>query len=74
VTGPEAETIGLAGGIALLVVLGIGYVFGGKTGKRSTRRWTGSAKEWMRCDRRGASAPGRRDAGLLQWSQPGSNR
>jgi hypothetical protein len=37
VTGSEAKTIGLAGGIALLVVLAIGYFFGGYVAGRMAR-------------------------------------
>jgi len=37
VSGVEAETIGLAGGIALLVVLGIAYLFGGYAAGRMAR-------------------------------------
>jgi MFS family permease len=37
VTGAEAETIGLAGGIALLVVLAVGYFFGGYVAGRMAR-------------------------------------
>lgn len=37
VSGSEAETIGLAGGIALLVVLAIGYFFGGYVAGRMAR-------------------------------------
>jgi hypothetical protein len=37
VSGSEAETIGLASGIALLVVLAIGYLFGGYVAGRMAR-------------------------------------
>ena len=37
VTGSEAKTIGLAGGIALLVMLAIGYFFGGYVAGRMAR-------------------------------------
>jgi len=37
VSGSEAQTIGLAGGIALLVVLAIGYFFGGYVAGRMAR-------------------------------------
>jgi MFS family permease len=37
VSGSEAETIGLAGGIALLVVLAVGYFFGGYVAGRMAR-------------------------------------
>jgi len=37
VSGTEAETIGLAGGIALLLVLAIGYFFGGYVAGRMAR-------------------------------------
>ena len=37
VSGSEAETIGLAGGIGLLVVLAIGYFFGGYVAGRMAR-------------------------------------
>jgi hypothetical protein len=37
VTGSEAKTIGLAGGIALLVALAIGYFFGGYVAGRMAR-------------------------------------
>jgi len=37
VTGSEAETIGLAGGIALLAVLAVGYFFGGYVAGRMAR-------------------------------------
>ena len=37
VSGAEADTIGLAGGIALLVVLAIGYLFGGYVAGRMAR-------------------------------------
>jgi hypothetical protein len=37
VSGSEAETIGLAGGISLLVVLAIGYFFGGYVAGRMAR-------------------------------------
>src|SRR4051794_16580660 len=37
VSGSEAKTIGLAGGIALLVVLAIGYFFGGDVAGRLAR-------------------------------------
>ena len=37
VSGAEAETIGLAGGIGLLVVLAIGYLFGGYVAGRMAR-------------------------------------
>jgi hypothetical protein len=37
VSGGEAETIGLAGGLALLVVLAVGYFFGGYVAGRMAR-------------------------------------
>jgi hypothetical protein len=37
VSGSEADTIGLAGGIALLVVLGVAYLFGGYVAGRMAR-------------------------------------
>ena len=36
-SGSEAQTIGVAGGIALLVVLAIGYLFGGYVAGRMAR-------------------------------------